>query len=629
MADVFVSYKTEDRRRVKPLVDALVGEGFTVWWDTQIGSGAAWRHAIETELNAAKCVIVVWSKHSAGLEGAFVQDEASRAQQRRVYVPVTIDKVVVPLGFGETQATSLAGWTGNRTDARFQSVLEAVRLHAGGAAPSHGSVRHSAPLVSRRLSLAAGASLAAAGLAGGWFVLRPKSASAQNRIAVLPFANLSGDPSQAYFSDGIAEELRSSLSRVGLQVIGRTSSAAVKDLDTKAAAAKLGVANILTGSVRRSPETIRIDAQLVSGSDGVERWAQSYDRAPGDAIKIQTDIAENVAQALSIALGQTGRAALTLGGTSNPEAQDLVLKVIHDFSDSEADLNRQLTLVDAALSLDPNYAEAYARKAFLLSAMAGTYARTAEISNKGQAEALATSNRAIAIAPGMALGYANRAFVFQQRLEIGAAVADSKRATALSGENVEVLSGYAFLLCLLGQSGEALQLMAKIISLDPLNPGSYSLRAVIAYYARRFSDAVGSARRSLALEPSQERMLGFLGDALINQGQTAAAEAEYRKIGPGSWRRPFGEAIVAARAHQPSQAEEKLKAMENLVGDTAHYQYGEIYAQLGLPELAFNELNLAWEVRDPGLAALRVDPFLDPLRRDPRLGALEHKLGLG
>ena len=109
---------------------------------------------------------------------------------------------------------------------------------------------------------------------------------------------------QAYFSEGVAEELRAALSRIGLEVIGRASSDAVKDLDTKAAASKLGVANILTGSVRRSPETIRINAQLVSGTDGVERWAQSYDRAPGDAIKIQSDIAANVAQALSIALGR-------------------------------------------------------------------------------------------------------------------------------------------------------------------------------------------------------------------------------------------------------------------------------------------------------------------------------------
>src|SRR3990170_8388495 len=126
MSDVFVSYKAEDRRRVRPLVAALEANGYSVWWDEQIGGGAAWRHAIEAELNAAKCVIVVWSKRSVGPDGTFVHDEATRAQQRHVYVPVTIDKVHVPLGFGEMQALSLTGWKGERSDPRYQAVLAAV-----------------------------------------------------------------------------------------------------------------------------------------------------------------------------------------------------------------------------------------------------------------------------------------------------------------------------------------------------------------------------------------------------------------------------------------------------------------------------------------------------------------------
>ncbi len=125
MSDVFVSYKAEDVRRVRPLVEALEAEGYSIWWDEQIGGGTAWRQAIEAELNAAKCVIVAWSKRSVGTEGSFVQDEAARAQQRHVYVPVTLDKVHVPLGFGETQALPLSGWKGNRSDPRYLAVLAA------------------------------------------------------------------------------------------------------------------------------------------------------------------------------------------------------------------------------------------------------------------------------------------------------------------------------------------------------------------------------------------------------------------------------------------------------------------------------------------------------------------------
>src|SRR5579884_295051 len=229
MADVFVSYKAEDQRRVKPLVDALEADGFSVWWDAQIGGGSAWRHEIEAELNAAKCVIVVWSKRSVGPEGAFVQDEASRAQQRRAYVPVTIDKVHLPLGFGETQELALTGWHGNRFDPRYRAVLAAVERKAG-AAHAGRSATPDEGRFDRRTAIGVGAvALAAAAGAGGWLLLKRSSAiGPSDSIAVLPFENLSGDPNQAYFSDGIAEEIRSTLARLsGLTVIGRSSSEAV------------------------------------------------------------------------------------------------------------------------------------------------------------------------------------------------------------------------------------------------------------------------------------------------------------------------------------------------------------------------------------------------------------------
>src|SRR4029453_15477303 len=136
--------------------------------------------------------------------------------------------------------------------------------------------------------------VAAAG-GGGWALLKSSSVHASSHsIAGLPFPNPSGDPAQAYFSDGIAEEIRSALSRLGgLTVIGRTSSEAVRNDDAQSAAKKLRVANILTGSVRQSPSTIRINAELIDGRTGADRWSQAYDRDAGDAIRIQTDIASN------------------------------------------------------------------------------------------------------------------------------------------------------------------------------------------------------------------------------------------------------------------------------------------------------------------------------------------------
>src|SRR5438045_2032567 len=271
MADVFISYKAEDRRRVKPLVEALQADGLSVWWDEQIGAGDAWRDTIEQQLDGARCVVVICSKRSVGADGKFVREEASRAQRRGLYVPVLIDPVDPPLGFGESQATSLRSWHGDPSDAHYQAVLSAVRRHVGGeSSRAAGPVARSH--VDRRAVLAGGAvaAIAVAGVAG-WALFKSSPASAGESIAVLPFENLSGDPNQAYFSDGLAEELRSALSRVAqLKVAARTSSEAVRNDDAKTAAQKLGVANIVTGSVRRSPAIIRVSAQLVDGRSGLE-----------------------------------------------------------------------------------------------------------------------------------------------------------------------------------------------------------------------------------------------------------------------------------------------------------------------------------------------------------------------
>ena len=168
MADVFVSYKAEDRRRVRRLVEALEGEGLSVWWDAQVGVGDQWREAIARELEQARCVIVVWSKRSVGPEGRFVRDEAARALGRGVYLPIKIDNVDPPLGFGETQAVPLTGWNGDRFHDGYRALLSAAQPIIRGEKVSTVGIgaSHSA---SRRGVLRAGVGAAAVASAAGWF----------------------------------------------------------------------------------------------------------------------------------------------------------------------------------------------------------------------------------------------------------------------------------------------------------------------------------------------------------------------------------------------------------------------------------------------------------------------------
>jgi len=626
MTDVFVSYKAEDRSRVCPLVEALEAEGLSVWWDAHIGGGDEWRDSIQQHLDDSKCVIVVWSKRSIGPNGHFVRDEATRAQRRHAYLPVRIDKVDPPLGFGEIQAIPIVRWKGDRSDPRYQAVLAAARAIVSGV-PQPQYVHFESPGVSRRAIVAGGAAATVVAVAAGWFVLKPSVAGAHS-IAVLPFANLSGDPGQAYFSDGMAEELRSALSRIaGLTVVARTSSEMLRDADARTAAHRLGVANILAGSVRKSPSTIRVNAQLIDGDNGMERWSDSFDRPWGDVLQIQTGIAESVAQALSIRLAPGDRAVLEVGGTRNPAAQDLYFQSAPErLNDSESGANEALRLLNEAIALDPNFAKAYARKGEVLRVKANVHALTAAEGKRLNREALASANRAIAIAPRLAEGYAARANILREQLNLGAALADLKKADALPGNDAATLRAYANLLGQTRRNDEALRMAERATSLDPLNPLSLEVQAYALYRARRYMEAAAVARRSLQIAPGRQTARRVLANALLWLNKDAEAETEYGKLDLDHYYRLLGEAVLAARAGDRGRALERLGRMRSLYADSTLYQYAEIYAQLGDADRAFTELELAWNARDPGLAGIRVDPFLDPIRRDPRFAALEAKL---
>jgi serine/threonine-protein kinase len=626
MSDVFVSYKAEDRRRVALLVAALEEDGLSVWWDAQIGGGDEWRRSIERELDAAKCVLVIWSKRSTGPEGRFVRDEASRAMERSVYLPVRIDNVRLPLGFGETQALNLTAWKGGCDDGRYQAVLAAVRAIAEGKPHDPHRVRLADAGISRRGVIACGAvaAVAVAG-AGGWFLLRAGAAEASTSIAVLPFANLSGDAGQAYFSDGIAEELRSALARIGMQVVGRTSSDEVKNEDAKAAAAKLGVSSILTGSVRRSPSMIRISAQLVDGKNGLERWSQSYDRQPGDALKIQTDIAENVAQALSVALHPSERRALNENGTNNARAHDLYLQAdaLTRRDTGEESSRKALALLDAAIAMDPNYVAAIAGRARLRAQLANYYESGAQF-RSGMDDALATARRAVALDPQSPDAHSALGKVLNLNLDLKAGIEHLQESYRLAPGDPRIIGDYALGLRFVDRNREAIPLMERATALDPLNARSFVRQGQILLYARRYGEAIDAFHHAMTLESKDGETFSWLGDALVLAGKPKQALAAFAQVS-SDWDRLRGEAIAADRIGDRALADQRLAELKAIDDGSLNFQFAEIYAQWGQVDNAFESLAAADRADDPGLAALVTDPFMDPLRSDPRFQALVKK----
>lgn len=623
-AQVFISYKSQDRARLRPIVAALEAEGIPVWWDAHIDGGANWQKEIEQHLDAAKCVIVAWTRRSIGDDGHFVRDEARRAQRRGSYLPVCLDPVDPPLGFGETQALLLKGWKGDRADPRFRALVDATRARISGnrsaASPMH-TAEHG---LSRRAVVAGGVGAAVIAGAGGWAFLRLGPTATSERIAVMSFANLSSDREQAYFADGIAEELRSALSRIGMQVVGKASCDAVKDLAIPTAAATLGVANILTGSVRRSHDTIRIGAQLVGGKDGVEKWAQSYDRAPGDTIKIQTDIAAEVAGALSIALGAAKKAALAIGGTANARAQDLYLQgvALQEGAGSAAVSERANALFDTALAADPKYGDAHLAKADNLANSAGAFSTNLAQLAETLSRAEQSAKRAATLMPGSGRPAAMFAMISAFRLDFGATLRGFEQALVTGPNDSFVLQRAVLTLPWLVDGRQALTLADRSIVLDPLNPIAHFARGRCLYILRRYSEAIDASNKAMLLASQLDtpRYTSVQSLIMLNRvGETRAALARMRS------QNIFGqtdEAILAARGGRRADAEALIARMRATNGDAMSYQYGQIYAQLGDTDRAFAAFDKAVEVRDSGLVQFKRDPFLDPIRHDPRYGAL-------
>jgi serine/threonine-protein kinase len=622
MPDVFISYKAEDRRRVQPLVQALQADGYSVWWDQHIGAGDEWRQTIERQLDAAKCVIVAWSNHSVGPEGQFVRDEATRAQQRRVYVPVAIDDVRLPLGFGESHATSLRGWRGDPSDPRYQTVLSAVRRIAGGGTEDASAKRPPTRIGRRAVIAGVVVALAVAGVVG-WTLLKRGAAHSSDSIAVLPFANLSTDPAQAYFADGIAGEIRNTLTRIaGLKVAGSTSSVAVREDDAQTAARKLGVANILTGNVRQTPSTIRVTAELIDGETGLTKWSQNYDRAPGDAITIQTDIAGDVARALAVALSASAREALAAGETRNIAAQTLVFQARDvSYELTVPALRQSLQLLEKAISLDPNYARAYAMKSFVANNLASQTARTPAELAEGRDQALQYAKVALSIAPNLPIARSALAWAYSLNLQVGESLREHEIALSLASGDPDVIRNYGFAMSTIGKPEEALRYVDEALALDPLNWASHYGHVSVLFHARRYEEAVHYSEKLKQDAPDLFRFPVLYGHSLLMLGRTEEAAAAFGQ-------EITGQALLAARSGNRELAFARLAELKERDREFGDFASARIYAQLGEKDAAFEALNRAWEVRESNLVGLKVDPYLDPLRGDSRYAALVARLGL-
>ncbi len=639
---VFLSYCRADQARARQLAGVLEQAGLKVWWDTLIEGGAAFAKTIEAALGASDAVVVLWS--AAAVASDWVLDEAARGRDLRKLVPLSIDGTESPLGFRQYQSIDLRDWRGGTDEAAIQAVLRAVHAVAGRAAPAaRPQLRTAAAPDRTRRNLILGAAAAAVATAGGWVVWRRGAFDAAaptvgNSVAVLPFDNISGDPQQAYFSDGLSEEVRATLARnLGLQVMAQTSSSQFRASEEGAVsiAGRLGVAYLLDGSVRRAGDTVRVAADLIDGRTGFSRWSEVFERRIDDVFAVQREIANAVAAALAAQVAPAAGSAVdalaeraAAGGTSSVPAFDAYLRgrALYDLSADEASERAALAQFDAAIALDAQYAAAHSARARSLTTIANQYAAVGEHAAMYD-QAIDAAQRAIALAPEFADAYSTLGFIlFQGRLDVRGAREPFERSSRLGAGEATVQARYAQFSARIGRQQEATEAMQRAVLRDPLNPLIHRAAASVEYAARRYTESLAPLRKALEMNPRMSRAHGAMGDALLNLGSLDAARAEYAAE-PVADFRLTGLAILEHRSGNADAARAALALLVAELGDRVLYQQAQVLAQWGELEPAIERLLKARASGDSGLIYARNDPFLDPLRGDPRVVQLLAQIG--
>jgi TolB-like protein/tetratricopeptide (TPR) repeat protein len=633
-ASVFVSYSRDDRKAALPIIELLEQAGFTVWWDGLLTGGERFSLATEAALEAARVVVVLWSRTSTASH--WVHDEATRGRDRRVLVPLSLDGSEAPLGFRQFQTIDISKAKLKRGDVVADAVIKAVTaLHDAAPVVRAPTPPVAARGIDRRLLLGGGGAVLGLAAGGAWWAgLFNGSGAMANSVAVLPFDNLGGDPQQSYFSDGLAAEVRGELARNPLlRVAAQASSNKFRDSsdDARAISRALGVTYLLDGNVRRAGDTLRISAELIDGSSGFSQWSQSFDRPLADVFAVQDEIAGAVTAALSAQMvrKQAGDSdASRTGGTGNVAAydaylrgRDLYQKGIDESSDRAA-----LARFDEAIAADPRYALAHAARARALTVIGNQYSQgAARIS--AYDDALAAARRAVALGPdsaeaSLALGI----ILFNGKLDCRGARAPFERAEALGGGDADVLSRTALFNARTGRFDTARNTMARAAALDPLNANTLRLVGEVEFSAGRHAEAIAAINRALAINPRLAVAHSTIGASQLQLGDIGAAERSFRAESNSLFALP-GIAIICARTGRKPEAQAALARLIADHGDNGLYQQAQVLAQWGDSSAALTRLAEARQVRDAGLALLRNDPMLAPLRSKPAFIALSKSLG--
>jgi TolB-like protein/Flp pilus assembly protein TadD len=635
-AHVFLSYASDDAEVAQKVCSSVEAAGLRCWMAPRdVKPGAQYADAIVRAINDAKIVVLVMS--ASAVDSAHVAREIERAaSKRKPIIPFRIDTAALNPELEyflsnsqwiEVPKLGLPAALAKLKEAVGQRPVPSPRAAPGhrlGGSASRRTIIATAVVIALGVAVGLGLYFWKANHGGGQ--APAVTAISDKSIAVLPFVDMSEKKDQEYFADGMAEEILDLLAKIpGLKVIGRTSSFQFKGKtqDLRAIGMQLGVAYVLEGSVRKVGDRLRVTAQLINSKDGTHLWSQTYDRDLSDVLKMQDEIAGQIARALQIEVSAgdlVSRPALR-----NTQAYTLYLQATHasDRYDRQG-WEQIMSDLQRALELDPSFAEA-------ASALAGTYYWAGSVGFVELSVAIEQTRHFAELAlkldpnlvePRALLGVIQGTYEWNW----SAAERELKRALALAPNNTDILQNLASLSLSLGRGDDALKYMNASLAVDPLDPSGYFWLSIVQLRRGRLPDAEAAIRRAIEMSPTSIFNHYIFGCVLLARDQLKPALAEFLKdLSDGARIEGSAMAYFALGRKRDSDA-----ALAQAVKSYASSPAGiaVVYAFRVESDEAFKWLDRAYAQKDPLLNGIKYRSEFDNLHGDPRYKALLKKMNL-